>query len=151
MQFITWLELAVSAISSRLHKVGATVVVHLMDIEGSQAWWGVTMGDRWLRGSNGALTVFDSLPAANLFLRLLKVDRFKIGEHCQRDAGLVWQDHEVFTMGDKCKSCSAQVCPGRQGQDLFQCQQQTQKLSFLKRCAPLSSNEPANQPALVAS
>jgi hypothetical protein len=151
MQFITWLELAVSAISSRLHKVGATVVVHLMDIEGSQAWWGVTLGDRWLRGSNGALTVFDSLPAANLFLRLLKVDRFKIGEHCQRDAGLVWPDHEVFTMGDKCKRCSAQDCPGRQGQDIFQCQQQTQKLLFLSRGKPLSLKGPSSQPALEAS
>ncbi len=56
MQFITWLELAVSAISARLHKVGSVIVVHLMDMESSQAWQGMTIGERWPRGSNGALT-----------------------------------------------------------------------------------------------
>ena len=43
----------------------------------------MTLDDRWLRGNNGAVTIFDSLPAADRFLRLLKVKRFNLGRHCE--------------------------------------------------------------------
>ncbi len=98
-RFVSWLELAWLAMSPRCQVLDTRVVVRLMDLQGSQAWWGVTLDGRWLRGNNGALTIFDAVPAAERFLRLLKVQRFTIGEHCERDGFVATKAQEVYTLG----------------------------------------------------
>lgn len=85
MQFITWLELAMSAVSPHGQTVDTGVVVHPLDMDKHEARWGITLDKRWLCGSDGDLTVFDSLVATARFLHLLKVDRFTVGERCDEN------------------------------------------------------------------
>lgn len=127
LSFVSWLELALSGVSQRCHELGARVVVHLIDLRGSQAWWGVTLDDRWLRGNNGAVTIFDSLPAADRFLRLLKVKRFNIGKHCEHGPFAAGQAEEVYTLGDHCRRCKRGSCGATRGQEIFHCPQLSQR------------------------
>lgn len=51
LRFASWLELACLARSPGDQPSSAYVVVRLMDQHGRrQAWWGMTLNDRWLRG-----------------------------------------------------------------------------------------------------
>jgi hypothetical protein len=79
-EIIGWLELAAS---SRWRD--ATAAVHTLNLNKHQACRGVTIEQRWLSGCDGTLTVFDSMPTATRFLRLLNVDRFSNGGHHDLD------------------------------------------------------------------
>lgn len=127
VRFASWLELALSAASSRWPELSTRVVVRLLDLQGSQAWWGVTLDERWLRGGNGAITIFDSLPAADRFLRLLKVKCFNIGKHCDADPCVEGQAQEVYTLGDRCNHCQRGACEAALGQHIFHCPQLSQR------------------------
>lgn len=127
LRFVSWLELAHSGVLLSRQELGARVVVRLMDLQASQAWWGITLDDRWLRGSDGAVTIFDSLSAANRFLRLLKVSRFDIGEHCEHSPMVAGQSQEVYTLGDHCSSCQRGTCDAAPGQEIFHCLQLSQR------------------------
>lgn len=110
---ITWLELAMSAVSPRWQE-GAGVIVRPIDMGRSKPCFGITHGQRWLRGSDGALTVFDSLAAATLFLHLLKVERVTLGEPL--DDAEEWEQ-ETFNCcrleGRRFEVCENQRCsPG---------------------------------------
>ncbi|MBB1075937.1 hypothetical protein HUU62_16150 [Rhodoferax sp. 4810] len=120
VRFVSWLELAWSAMSSRCHELGTRVVVRLTDFQGSKAWWGITLDGRWLRGNNGALTIFDSVSAADRFLRLLKVDRFNIGESCEQDRFVVTQAQEVYTLGSRNSSAQRGRGGNASGPAVFQ-------------------------------
>lgn len=78
---VKWLELA---ISPRWQEVGTVATVHSMHRDGDYSCFGITLDERWLCSSEGALTVFDSTAAAARFLSLLNVDRRTEGE--RRDA-----------------------------------------------------------------
>lgn len=73
---IKWLELAGA---TRAQKEGAVAAVHTIDLDERQPCFGVTLDQRWLCGSDGALTFFDSMAAASRFMRLLNVDRLANG------------------------------------------------------------------------
>lgn len=127
LRFISWLEMAQAGVSLPCLELGKRVIVRLMDLQGSQAWWGVTLDDRWLRGSHGTVTIFDSLPAASRFLQLLKVNRFNIGEHCEHGPLVAGQAHEVYTLGDHCKNCHRATCGAAPGEEIFPCLQLSQR------------------------
>jgi hypothetical protein len=76
---VKWLELA---ISPRWQEVGAVATVQAMHRDGGHSCFGITLDQRWLCSSEGALTVFDSLAAAIRFLKLLNVDPRTDGGHC---------------------------------------------------------------------
>lgn len=106
VRFTSWLALAWSAVSPGGQSSGAGVVVRLMATPGRrQSWWGITLDDRWLRGGNGAVTIFDSLPAAEQFLLLLKVARFSIDDQCEYGHVVAGQAQEVYALGDGCNLC----------------------------------------------
>lgn len=112
-RFVTWLELAFSAVSSR-EQAKADVVVRSLDMGRAKPCFGVTLGRRWLRSSDGALTVFDSLAAVSLFLHLLKVEHFTMSESLD-DAGV--QALETINccrlVGRRFEVCDNQDCtPG---------------------------------------
>lgn len=127
------MELAHMAANLRWQDLGTRVVVRLLDLQGSRAWWGITLDDRWLRSSNGAITIFDSLPAADRFLRLLKVERFMIGEHCEHALFISGQDQEVYTLGERCGTCDRKQCGAAINQDVFQCLELTQHRLAMNR------------------
>lgn len=82
MRFITWLELAASAASPATpaqQATSAAIALRPILVNGQQRCLGVTMNDRWLRGHDGRLTVFDALGSASRFLQLLKLDHFSMG------------------------------------------------------------------------
>lgn len=145
LRFVSWLELALSGVSLRWQEQVARVVVRLMDLQGSQAWWGVTLDDRWLRGNTGAVTIFDSLHAADRFLRLLKVRRFNIGEHCEHGPFIAGHGQEVYTLGDRCSHCQRGDCEATSDQAIFHCPQLS-----LRRLA-MNSDLPARPPQCHAA
>ena len=132
LRFASWMELAHLAANLRWQDLGTRVVVRLLDLQGNRAWWGVTMNNRWLRASNGAVTIFDSLLAADRFLRLLKVDRFMIGEHCEHALFIAGQAQEVYTLGQGCRACDRTQCGAAIHQDIFQCLHLTQQRLAMK-------------------
>lgn len=132
LRFISWLEMAHAGLSLSWKELSARVVVRLMDLQGSRAWWGVTLDDRWLRGSGGAVTIFDSLPAAGRFLRLLKVNRFNISEHVEHGPLVAGEAQEVFTLGDRCKRCQRSACDAAPEQDIFRCPEISQRRPSMK-------------------
>lgn len=69
---IGWLELAVSSKE-------AIAAVRPMTWDEHQQCCGVTVGQRWLCGSDGTLTCFNTVSAATRFLNLLQVDRIAQG------------------------------------------------------------------------
>lgn len=83
MRFISWLELAASAMKHLGLEGISTVTLHPMPVNDSHTWLGVTMNGRWLRGNDGRLTVFDSEESASRFLHLLKLERFSYGLKCK--------------------------------------------------------------------
>lgn len=102
---IGWLELAVS---SRWQ--GAIAAVHPIDLDQHQPCCGVTVDQRWLCGSDGALTLFDSISAATRFLNLLNVERIAKGG--RRDCVIAEQKTlQCFQLGAKgitaCNKCLA--------------------------------------------
>jgi len=133
LRFISWMELANLAAKLHWQELGTRVVVRLLDLQGNRAWWGITLDERWLRASNGAVTVFDSLPAADRFLRLLKIERFTVGEHCQHALFVAGDAQEVYTLGDRCSTCDHARCSGGIQQDIFQCLQLTERRLLLNR------------------
>lgn len=149
--FISWLEMAHSGVLLPLDELGARVVVRLMDLQGSQAWWGVTMDGRWLRGSHGAVTIFDSLSAASHFLRLLKVNRFTIGEHCEYGPFVAGQAQEVYTLGDQCKNCQRGTCDATPGEEIFHCLQLSQRRLAMSDQSAASQMQHHAAPVLMAA
>lgn len=84
---IKWLELTVSG---RWKKLGAKMTVHPVSVGEGQQCFAMALDQRWLCGSDGALTFFDSMTAATRFLQLLNVDNYVEGEGCGRDTS--WRD-----------------------------------------------------------
>jgi hypothetical protein len=80
---IKWLELA---ISPRWQEEGRVAAVHPMGVGERQPCFGITLDQRWLCSSDGALTIFDSMAAATRFLQLLKMDRLAMGGDCAFEA-----------------------------------------------------------------
>jgi hypothetical protein len=78
---VNWLELAVS---TRWQKEGTVAALHPMGAEEGRPCFGVTLEERWLCGSSGALTFFDSIPAATRFLHLLSLDSLALADGCDR-------------------------------------------------------------------
>lgn len=115
--FVSWLELAYAGASLSWRILVSRVVVRLMALQYSQAWWGVTLHDRWLRGGNGAVTIFVSLPAVDRFLRLLNANRFNVGEHCEHGLMVAGQAQEVYPLSDCCRRCQRDSCGAAHGQD----------------------------------
>jgi hypothetical protein len=76
---IKWLELAISA---RWQEEGVVAAVHPMNLGEPQPCFGVTLDQRWLCSSDGALTIFHSMAAATRFLNLLNVDQLTVGRPC---------------------------------------------------------------------
>lgn len=68
---VKWIDLA---LSSRRQDVVAAV--HPIALHENRPCVAVTLDQRWLCGSDGALTFFDSMSAATRFLSLLRVNRF---------------------------------------------------------------------------
>lgn len=81
-QIVNWLELAVS---TRWQKEGTVAALHPMGADEQRPCFGVTLEERWLCGSNGARTFFDSIPAATRFLHLLSLDSLALGGGSDRD------------------------------------------------------------------
>lgn len=86
MKITTWLELAMFGSAPSISEQGKRVIVRPLDLESGNPCFAITFDQRWLCDSDGALTVFGSFAAASLFLHLLKVDRFKLGERYDEDA-----------------------------------------------------------------
>jgi hypothetical protein len=80
---IKWLELA---ISPRWQEEGTVAAVHPMQVGERQPCFGITLDQRWLCSSDGALTIFDSMAAATRFLQLLNMDRLARGGRCDLEA-----------------------------------------------------------------
>ena len=76
---IKWLELAVSP---SWQDMGAVAMLRPIQIDERLPCFGVTLDQRWLCGSDGTLTFFDSVSTATRFLNLLHVDRIAVGESC---------------------------------------------------------------------
>lgn len=72
-----WLELSVSACWK---KHDATMTVHPVRTGENQQCFALALGRRWLCGSDGALTFFDSKAAATRFLELLNIRDYVEGE-----------------------------------------------------------------------
>lgn len=72
-----WLELSVSACWK---KNDATLTVHPVSMGENQQCFALTLDQRWLCGSDGALTFFDSKAAATRFLELLNVNDYVEGD-----------------------------------------------------------------------
>lgn len=105
--FIGWLELAVSP---TWHNSMATL--HQIDMDDCQRCFGVTVDHRWLCGSDGSPTLFDSMAAATRFLNLLNVNR--IAQGGRRKWNLSEQETvQCFRLGAKgltaCKKCCIAV------------------------------------------
>lgn len=143
------MDLAHLAANQLWQGLGNRVVVRLLDLQGSRAWWGVTLNNRWLRASSGAITIFDSLPAADRFLRLLKVDRFMIGEHCEHGLFIAGQAQEVYTLGHGCHACDRTQCGAAIDQDIFQCLQLTQHRLAINRDTHSALGQRQDTPAPV--
>ena len=79
MSYITWLQLAARFASPSAQTGGPAILVRPIDLDKRRPAFGVTVDQKWLRGGDGAFTLFDSLAAATRFLRLLKVDRIAFG------------------------------------------------------------------------
>jgi hypothetical protein len=93
MRVATWLELAMFGAAPSASVDGGYVVVRPLDLDSGRRCFVITFDQRRLCDSNGALTVFDSLAAASLFLHFLKVDRFKLDEHHEGDARVSGHDN----------------------------------------------------------
>lgn len=104
---VKWLELA---ISHRWQAQGATAAVHPVAVDPRQPCFGVTLDQRWLCGSDGALTFFDSVEAATRFLHLLKIDRLAMGGRRDCD-GMEGDAFQCLRLGAKgltaCNKCGA--------------------------------------------
>lgn len=92
MNVATWLELAMFGAAPSIAREGEGVSVRPLNMGGGRPCFAITFDQRWLCDSDGALTVFDSFAAASLFLHLLKVDRFRLGEHYDGDAWKLERD-----------------------------------------------------------
>lgn len=71
---IGWLELAVAS-----RRNGAIAALHSIEFDEHRSCYGVTVDQRWLCGLDGMLMLFDALPAATRFLRILRVARIAKG------------------------------------------------------------------------
>lgn len=105
---IKWLELAISPRWQEEDAVAATV--HPIPAGGHQPCFGITLSQRWLCSSDGALTIFDSLAAASRFLQLLNIDRLATGG--RRDFETLQSDpFQCFHLDAKgltvCRQCRA--------------------------------------------
>lgn len=97
-----WLELSVSG---SWKKNDATMTVHPVSTGEHQQCFALALDRRWLCGSDGALTFFDSKAAATRFLELLNVEDYVEGEGCERMA-LGADPFQCFQYGAKgLKSC----------------------------------------------
>lgn len=67
---IHWLNAAFS-----LHDQGIEASIHPVGTQDKALCFGITLGNQWVIGADGTLTVFDSPEAARRFLKLL-------GNHC---------------------------------------------------------------------
>jgi hypothetical protein len=104
---VKWLELA---ISSRWQEEGAVASVHPMRVGERQPCYGITLDQRWLCSSDGALTVFDSMAAATRFLGLLNMDHLAVERRGESE--LPESDPcQCFHLDDKgltvCRKCRA--------------------------------------------
>jgi hypothetical protein len=66
----TWPEIAGGPAR---HQKAATAAVFPVVVEHGERCFGVSIDQRWLRGSRGELTFFDSIAAASRFLQLVKM------------------------------------------------------------------------------
>lgn len=107
MQFISWLELAVSASPALQQAAGVAIALCPVLVSGQQHCLGVTMNGRWLRGDDGRLTVFDTLGSANRFLQLLKLDHFSMGE--QYNGSVVSHVQRFRLDGSQLSTCDTPV------------------------------------------
>lgn len=88
MRLVTWLELAFSVISTEGTADAREIVVRPIGQPGNTpSCFGLTLDQRWLCGTDGMLTIFDSLAAATRFLELLGIERFAVGAHGEGPAG----------------------------------------------------------------
>ncbi len=87
MQFTTRLELAMFGAAPVLPGDDRCVIVRPLDLDSDGPCFAITFDQRWLCDSDGALIFFDSFAAASLYLHLLKVDHFKLGD---RYDGYAW-------------------------------------------------------------
>lgn len=104
---VKWLELAVS---QRWQEQEAVVAVHPIAVAERQPCFGVTLDQRWLCGSDGALTFFDSVEAATRFLHLLKIDRLAMGgrRDCDATESAAFQCLQLGAKGlTTCNKCGA--------------------------------------------
>lgn len=92
MRIATWLELAMLGAAPRISREGKCISVRPIELDSRYPCFAITFDQRWLCDNDGALTVFDSFAAASLFLHLLKIDRFKLGEHYDGDAWALGRD-----------------------------------------------------------
>lgn len=79
--FLSWIKLAFSA-AWREKKPAARV--HAMWVEGWKACFAVSVGDSWLCGGDGSLTVFDSPAAAGRLLDKMNISGFSHGKPVTR-------------------------------------------------------------------
>lgn len=102
---IKWLELSVSG---AWKKGGATMTVHPVNVGRDRQCYALALGQRWVCGSDGALTFFDSVTAAGRFLELLNVDDYAQGDGCD-GASLARDPCQCFQFGGKglrtCDKC----------------------------------------------
>lgn len=102
---IKWTELSVS---ERWKKAGAKMAVHPVSIGEGRQCFALALDQRWLCGSDGALTFFDSRGAATRFLQLLNVEGYVDGEggHCGASRRDPLQCFQLGTTGLKtCDQC----------------------------------------------
>lgn len=78
MQIITWMELAISAVTTSWSTDNNVVDICPIDMSKGDARWAIRQNQRWLCDSDGKLTLFDSLEAVRRFLHLLKVEQFNL-------------------------------------------------------------------------
>lgn len=74
---IDWLQWALSPV---LCKEGAEATVYPMSLHDQKPCFAMTIDQRWLRGGDGTLTLFDSLAAVAHFLELININGFAHGE-----------------------------------------------------------------------
>jgi len=106
MPIIEWHRLAGA---TRAQKKSAVATVHSIKLNRRQPCLGVTFDRRWLCGSAGTLTLFDSMETAIRFMSLLNVDHLDMGERCDCDA-VEPNSIQCFQLGTEgittCNKCS---------------------------------------------
>ena len=79
-------------------------------------------------------------------MRLLKINRFNIGEHCEHGPLVAGQAQEVYTLGEHCNRCQRGTCGAAPGQEIFHCPQLSQRRMDLNgdftACQPQSHAAP---------